>query len=229
MSARSLAAVTIATGALLLASAVPASGQSRGRCDARGAETILATKSARVFAVQIRGTNEARIYGCLYSRNRRWSLGVESECQGATQVSGFILAGRFLAYVESFCDLDTASDYVVVKDLRTGQDRFRAPAAGGAFASEGDPSTRVSDLALSRTGSVAWIGEWDANSNRAIGDPNDNRQVLKLEVGSPPGGTVLAEGVDIEPGSLGLSARTSAGVSRVYWTKAGAVGTSTLD
>ena len=219
----------MAAAALVLVSSAPASAQGRARCTARGAETIVATKSARVFAVQIRGTNEARIYGCLYSRNRRWSVGVENECQGATQASGFILNGRYLAYVESFCDLDTASDHVVVKDLRTGAVKFRAPAAGGAFAAEGEPSTRVTDLALARTGSVAWIGEWDADSNRAIGGPPDNRQVLKLEVGSPPGGTVLAEGADIEPGSLGLSARTSAGVSRLYWTKGGAVGTSTLN
>jgi hypothetical protein len=83
---------------------------------------------------------------------------------------------------------------------------------------------------MSRTGSVAWTGVWDANSGGLEApSPNDDRQVRKLEPGAPAGGTLLDSGLDIESGSLALSARTRAGFSWLYWRKGGAAQTGWLN
>ena len=203
-------------GTLLLMPAAPAQGATK--CTARKAETVLQTGSARIFTTPL-GNTTARVYGCLYSKNRNYVLGIEGDCDPRS-VDQFVLAGRYVGYVESFCNIDASDDHIVVKDLRTGRNRYRTVAATGQ-APDAEPSTLVSQLVLSRTGSVAWIADWDANSGSSTPHANDDRQVRKLEPGAPAGGTLLDSGLGVEEGSLGLGARTSSGYSWLYWTKSG--------
>jgi hypothetical protein len=203
----------------LLATAAPAQAThaERTKCTARNAHTILKTETGRIFSVP-GGDFFAKIYGCLYSQNRRWFLGIDGDCDPGDAVDKFILIGRYVAFVETGCNIDSSQDYVNVRDLRTGRTKWRTVAATGT--SDGEPSTEVKDLVMSRTGSVAWIGEWDANSGGiSTPEPNDDRQVRKLEPGAPRGGTLLDRGFEIEDRSLGISARTSRGYSWIYWTK----------
>lgn len=211
-----LSVVVVALGALVLVPAAPAQGATK--CTARKAQTLLDSGSARVF-VTPRSDTTGRVYGCLYSKNRNFVLGIEGDCDPQS-VDQFVLAGRFVAYVESFCNIDASDDYVVVKDLRTGRNKYRTISATGQ-APDAEPSTLVSQLVLSRTGSVAWIADWDANSGSSTPHPNDDRQVRKLEPGAPAGGTLLDSGLGVEEGSLGLGARTSRNYSWLYWTKSG--------
>jgi hypothetical protein len=210
--------------ALVLAAPMlfPATGHAshaeRTKCTARNSHTVLATSTGRIFSTPLGNTAE-RVYGCLYSQNRRYFLGIDGDCDPKS-VDRFILAGRYVAYVESFCNIDASDDYIVVKDLRTGRNKWRTIAATGQ-APDAEPSTLVGDLALSRRGSVAWIADWDANSGDSTPHPNDDRQVRKLEPGAPQGGTLLDSGLGIEEASLGLSSRTRGGYSWIYWTKDG--------
>lgn len=228
MKARRLA-VPIALCATMLAGAGPAeaSHAERTKCTARNAHTIIKTGTGRIFSTPF-GDQGARIYGCLYSQNRRWFLGEDGDCDPGPVVSRLTLIGRYVGFVSTHCNIDQGEDAVVVRDLRTGREKWRAVAATGT--EDGAASTEVSDLAMSRTGSVAWIAHWDANSGGIeTPHPNDDRQVRKLEPGAPAGGTLLDSGLDIEPGSLALSARTSRGFSWLYWQKGSATQTGKLN
>jgi hypothetical protein len=208
--------VAIALGALTLGGGTPAHAASP-KCSARNSTTILQTQSVRIYYTPL-GNTAARVYGCMYSRNRRHLLGVDGDCDPHS-IGEVKVRGRYAAYVESFCNIDASDDYVTVKDLKTGQNKYRAIAATGE--SNGEPSTIVTDFVLSSSGSVAWIADWQAQSG-GTPDPNDNRQVRKLEPGAPQGGTLLDSGTQIEPRSLALGSRTSAGYAWLYWTKNGA-------
>ena len=209
--------VGAALAALLLVQAAPAQAQ-RGKCTARNAQTIVQTSSARIFSTPF-GDTAFRVYACLFSRNRNYLLGFDADCDPGRAVSRLTLSGRYVGYVETNCNIDQSEDLVVVKDLRTGRNKWSVPAATGQ---EGDdpPSTLVSDLAMASNGSVAWIADWDANSGSSAPHPNNDRQVRKLDAGAPAGGTLLDRGLDIERRSLGLSARGSNG-AWIYWTKGG--------
>ena len=191
------------------------------------AHTVIATGSVRIFTTTLGNTAE-RVYGCLYSKNRRYFLGIEGDCDPGPAIDQLRVSGRYVAYVQSFCNIDASDDYVVVQDLRTGRIKWRAIAATGQRG-DSEPSTLVGDLVLSRTGSVAWIADWDANSGSSTPDPNDDRQVRKLEPGAPAGGTLLDAGLGIEQGSLGIGSRTSAGYSWIYWTKDGSPAAAKLN
>ena len=214
-----LMVIAIAVGALFAGQAAPAQAQS-GRCTLRGSATILQTPSVRIYAAARRGDTLARVYGCLYSQNRRRFLGIEGDCDPGPTIDKLIVRGRYVAFVESLCNIDSSDDYVVVRDLRTGRNRFRAIAATGTPAENGEPSTLVEDLALATNGSVAWIGLWDSNSGGIdTPQPNDQYQVRKLDsTSSGNTSTVLDSGLNIDPRSLGLSPRTSQG-AWIYWRK----------
>jgi hypothetical protein len=226
MRARGFAAAVLAV-ALTVAYSAPAQARHGNRCTARNAHTILATDSVRIFATPLGNTAE-RVYGCLYSRNRRYVLGIDGDCDPGPAIDQVTVSGRYVAYVESICNIDASDDYVVVKDLRTGRNKWRAIAATGQ-APDAEPSTLVSDIVVSRTGSVAWIADWDANSGSSTPHPNDDRQVRKLEPGAPAGGTLLDSGLGIEQGSLALGTRTRAGYSWLYWNKNGSAEASKLN
>ena len=211
------AGTAIAVTALAFGGSAPAHAASP-KCTARNAQTILQTSSARIFSTPL-GDTARRVYACLYSRNRRHLLGIDGDCDPGAAVGRLTVSGRYVGYVETNCNIDQSEDSVVVKDLRTGRNKWRAAAATGQEGN--DPvSTLVTDLALASNGSVAWIADWDANSGDSAPDPNNNRQVRKLDAGAPEGGTLLDSGLDLEPRSLGLSARSSNG-AWMYWTKAG--------
>lgn len=214
----------VAVGLIVLllvpATTAHASHAEGTKCTARNAHTILKTGTGRIFSTPA-GDFVNRVWGCLYSQNRRYSLGRDGDCDPGASVDRFILIGRYVAFVSTSCNIDQGEDSVVVRDLRTGRTKWRAPAATGNLPDDGVPSTEVTDLAMSRTGSIAWIGEWDANSGGLeTPHPNDDRQVRKLEPGAPEGGALLDSGLAIDRRSLGLSARTSGGYSWIYWTKA---------
>lgn len=228
MKVRGLA-VAIALCALMLAGAGPAQARhaERTKCTARGAHTIIKTETGRIFSTPL-GDTAARIWGCLYSQNRRYFLGEDGDCDPGAVVGKLILIGRYVGYVSTSCNIDQGEDSVVVRDLRTGRVKYDVPSATGT--EDGAASTEVTDLVMSRTGSVAWIANWDANSGgMETPHPNDDRQVRKLEPGAPEGGTLLGSGLDIEPGSLALSSRTRAGFSWLYWQEGGATQTGRLN
>jgi hypothetical protein len=214
MKVRLLVAACAVVGAAF-AGAAPASAASK--CSGKGAQGILSSGNARVFSLPSGG--ERKIYACLFSQNKRRFLGWEDECQNMTAASQFILSGPYVGYVETTCGLVSGDQVVVVRDIKANKVKYRGGAVrivdGG---SDEEPSTYVTDLAMSRTGSVAWIGEYDAASDGVGSGTGDRRQVRMLFEGSAvAGGDVVEDNLAIAPGSLALGPQNKDGFSWLYF------------
>jgi hypothetical protein len=208
---------------VVLAPQADAKKKHRAPCSAGHSTTLLQTKTARVYSVPRPGGDTA--YACLFKKRKAYRLGFTSECQNETQATDYRLAGRYIGYVTTSCELVSGTDDVVVRDLTTGHVKWAAAAATGVQTGPDDPSTYVGDLAMKADGSVVWMGIYDVDSS----GKNQNNQVRKLEPGAPAGGTLVDSGTDVDADSLALSGSTPAsGLTRFYWVRAGLVKSSTL-
>jgi hypothetical protein len=192
------------------AGAAPASAASK--CSGKGAKTLVATPSARVYTLPAAG-NERKAYACVYSQNKRRFLGWIQECHNDTAASGFILSGKLVGYVETTCGLIAGSDTVIVRDIKTNEVVRAARAAEGTEAQDEEATTSVTDLVMNRKGKVAWIGEFDADSG-GLGGAGDARQVWAMGGSSPQ---MLESSLDVVPGSLALGPTTKDGFNWLYW------------
>jgi hypothetical protein len=176
-------------------------------CSLAGSKTVIATVGARLFTKTDSSRDTLSAYACLYSRNRRFLLSVgDRDPVGSGDTTGRpALAGRYVAYVLGHFDGSERynpsfrgfPDQVVAINLSTAAEQ-RFPAVTGD-----SPSAKVTDLALSKSGSFAWIGSGPVGN-----------EVHRLDVGDAAD-TVVDSGPDIQPGSLALASST------IYWTKAG--------
>ncbi|MDQ3934374.1 MAG: hypothetical protein M3340_07045 [Actinomycetota bacterium] len=201
-------------GVLALAWATPA--EAAPRCSGKGARGLASTSSARVFTLPAGG--DEKVYACLFSQNKRRRLGTLRNCGDDLATSQFTLRGRYVGYVETSCGLASGTDWVVVRDIRTGGVRYRAFGAANAEAPSGtEPSITVHELEMSRSGSVVWIGDYDHDSD-GVGGANDRRQVRMMFNGyAQANGDVADEGLGITVGSLALGPQNQQGFSWAYW------------
>lgn len=194
------------------AGAAPASAASK--CSGKGAQGILSSGSARIFSLPSGG--ERKIYACLFSQNKRRFLGWVGECQDTTAASRFILSGPYVGYVETTCALVSGDERVVVRNVKTNKVKHSGSAVTHDGGPADEPSSFVTDLAMSRTGSIAWIGEFDLGSD-GMGNAGDSRQVRVLYDGVAGSASVLEEGLGIVPDSLALGAQGKEGFGWLYW------------
>lgn len=213
MRVRLLVTASVVAGVMLVPAA-PAAGATK--CSGKGAKTIVATPSARVFTLPASGGQEKKAYACVYSQNKKRYLGWIQECQNDTAASGFMLSGRLVGYVTTTCGLISGSESVVVRDIKTNKVKHSAGAASGTEAPGEEASTLVNDLAMSRTGSLVWIGEFDADSG-GLNGAGDSRQVWTLDAS---GAKMVDSGLDIDPFSLALAPRNKQGFSWFYYQRA---------
>jgi hypothetical protein len=158
---RTLAAVS-AVGATV-ALAAP-SGAAADGCTPPG--YAIEAKSSASVVVRKRYTE--RVYGCLRSHGRLIRL------HGA--IGGYAAAGRYVAYLESFSDPAGAQRFsLVVVNVATRNTRRAAPAyvpqPPTPAARDGETAATITDTALTRKGSVAWIAcrPRDPNGGRCGG------------------------------------------------------------
>ncbi len=209
---RMVAAACAVAGGAMLVPAAPASAASK--CSGKGAKGVVSSATARVFTLP--SGQERKVYACLYSQNKKRFLGWVNECQDETAASGFVLSGPYVGYVETNCGLVASHDTVVVRDIKTNKVRYSAPGATGNEAEGEEDSSSVTDLAMSQTGSVVWIGAYDANSGGMNG-AGDTRQVKMLYPGSPKDGELVDFGLGIEEGTLALGPRGSSSFNWFYY------------
>ena len=214
-SIKRLSILTIVGVALPLAGATTpaAAGSSPSRCASAGSKTVAVTTQARVYSK--RGV----IYGCAYRSGKALRLGRDVSrrcpalegCQGLTRVA---VSGRRVAYDSFASDRDGARTAIIVVDL------LRRRPAVRWVSPEPTPQqpvrTKVSDLAVTGTGRLAWI----ATSTNRGGEPGTLSEVY-LDRGT--GETVVDSGPAIEAGSLAVASNL-----RVFWINAGQPKTATL-
>ncbi len=189
-----------------VALALPASAAGApSTCRLAGSKTVVKNSTARIFEKAVRlpvedgFENGYRVYGCLYSKNRRFLIGLQKEVDGDSEWIDrklVRLAGPFVGYAHGFDFGMDGGQFVEVGDLRTGKRVYRT---------ENDNLVKVFDLELGKSGSVAWIADEEESS--------PNRGVSAW--GASTGRTLLDSGPDVSRRSLTLSATT------LSWTKGG--------
>lgn len=151
----------LVTALLVLALAPADAGAATTRtCAVKGSDTVASNRFARVFTVEGRGDVSARLYGCLHSANRRVALDFAADDLVTSQsFSAPVLNGRFVAWQHDDTDIsckadcppgyDPTTERLTIVDLRSKRRRtIDAAVVGGA-------------IAVSRTGSLAWVGQGD--------------------------------------------------------------------
>jgi hypothetical protein len=207
--------------ALLMVGALgvpPASDAARrSKCEPKRSTTILATGSARIFAMTKRRGEavERRVFGCLYRKNKRYLLSeLDDDGYYATgaQTAFPLLLGRRVAYVS--VEVDTArSKYMAgspapsvrIVSLRNGRLIRNATLP---------ENVGVSDFDASPSNAMAWI---EAAYPPYGGTPS--YRVSKLDAA---GQTLLDAGAGVSGDSLAISG------SAVYWTSGGMPHSATL-
>ena len=178
----------VLTGVVLALGPVPGAGAATVPCGAPEARTLRSTEESRVFA---RGE---RIYACVRgSRARR--LGTRpaecvTTCDGVARVA---LAGRFVAFNETYSNDHGSDPGFVIKtlDLRSGRVRLRAH-AGEA----GDEDAVLRRIVLSRSGATAWAYR---HARGALGQEPSG---VAIERDPRCGRPVVDDGKHVKPGSL---------------------------
>jgi hypothetical protein len=169
-----------------------------GRCrrvsTSRGARRIARSKRGVIF------TKRHNTYGCLYKLGRISRL--HDEGAGINRRPRPVLAGRYVAYASRGSAIGDEFDRVAVWDLRAGRISLKANAS------------TVTDIALKKNGSVAWI----SNSYVESSDLNEPLyEVRRMSERSDDGDVLVDRATGIGPRSLRLS-RTGRTIS---WTRDG--------
>jgi hypothetical protein len=171
------------------------------RCSKSGG-TLARTAGARVFVAQ--SNSVRRVFGCAAGQKNARSLG-RAGGEGV-DTKHLALVGTRVAYVRGSCSEAGCSASVLVYDLKRRKD------VSAALAAPNDNTDQnVTDIVLTKNGTVAWISEEHA----AGMDPVTARYVAFRDPGRGIGipATPVATGLDIVPGTLALAGRV------LYWTQ----------
>lgn len=130
-------------------------------CDQRPGETVAATDVARVY----RDTSgrEPVVRGCRHGSRKTLRLAVDGDCMDGGALGPIAAAGRYVAVTRLSCDLVSGSATVVLFDFKNLRDVLGASAFTGDVAEPDESAIGVSELAVTRAGALAWIGNVSAN------------------------------------------------------------------
>ena len=181
------------------AAAPAAAGRSPRLPDCATAGTsIAASSTARVYA--LRGA----FFACRYGVRRRVRLGSDGECQGDFRATKPRLAGRYVGWVQTTCNLDASDDSVQIADLIRGRVVWSSVAATGDTAtSNREVTTYVRDFEMGADGTAVFVGVFDAGGETTrVDSPLDQVQLRALDRSSGDGSEIVDEGQEIVPGSV---------------------------
>jgi hypothetical protein len=171
------------------------------------------------------GTNTV-FRGCVYGSRRSFPIGIVSvgSSSGEVSTNDVTLSGVDVGYDASVISGESGglvrletSDYVVVKDLRTGRVLHRVPDGIPLEARTGDVGVgSVKALAVKSDGAVAWMVLDDLRSEKLARETGEESiRYSDLYALDKTGERLLASGVELAPGSLALAGST------IYWTQGG--------
>jgi len=175
-------------------------------CEFRNTRTIRRSREVRIFYF-FRGPRRG-VLGCHYDRGRAYELKGyvrDREAPGSLpSAESLRLSGTFAGYEVRLGRFSASRTQAI--NLRTGRLARDAYNGGGE---QRDPALGVTDLELSRTGSIAWI--------LAVQDTEGLRGEVRIGPRSLPltQATTIDRGPDVDLRSLVLRGTT------LYWTNAG--------
>ena len=184
--------------------ALPHGADAAERCRPAGTKTLVQTRYVRVYAA-----GKTRVYGCLFStgKPRRLDRGSASPVERAT----IRVNGRFVGFVRGALDSLGEAKSIESVDLKSGEELYSAKDVGG-----GDDLDRVTDLAVTAAGALAWI------VNTESGPHARRNEVETIDSTGRRTRDVATLGADIDERSLAVAG------NRVYWTKGDAAMTVKL-
>jgi hypothetical protein len=200
--------------ALFNGGSAAAIGVSSSKCRPVESTTLARDRHARIYSLPTRGTvaeekpESVRVLGCLFGTGHALLLGTtvswtRRESQIATEA--FDVATPMAAYSIVFQGVDSRSVYVVVRNLRDGE---KVSEFSGAPSVGVEQVSSVTDIEVTSSGSVAWIGQGHSRGSGANG--------AEVAVGAPgQPAEVLDKGNGIAPKSLELKGNT------LSWINAG--------
>jgi hypothetical protein len=200
---------------LTAASASEAHGRHKAsaNCLSPHSRLLLADAQAMVYVKQSALGNEQVVFGCAFRRPGVYRLGGVAQCggggSGCSGINEERLAGTMIAFqtiASASGESGTAPRYgIVVKDLLSGHVIHSAGTGTPARVFPEQLGIGLAEgLVLNSRGDVAWI---------ARGKPEDGPD--QVHAVNRSGDRMLAEGQDIEPGSIALAGTT------LYWTQGG--------
>jgi hypothetical protein len=201
---RTLAATALLAAAAAGAAAAPAADAARS-CRPAGAKALLRSTEATVYRAG-RTRDTTRYVACHGRTTKPIALG-GADCFNAEAPSQFAIARRWLAFVSSSCDTVSGTDTIVVVDVRSRKRRVAATASRTPAARE-DPYAHATQIALARSGEIAWIVSFVTAGTRTY-EVRRSDPVLRTE------SVLLDAGPDVAADSL------AAGANLFYWTRGG--------
>jgi hypothetical protein len=175
-------------------------------CAARGSVTLAASKTARIFSLPKLDRNghsrngdgniAGRTWGCLYATNRRVPLGT----RGDRVLTGFKTVGNYVALLAY-----SSRRYATVRSvhLRTGR-----PGVGARV----PDTSQVTDLALARSGSLAWIEAGDTGNR--VQKYEEGRGVSTVD----PGPYIFESSLAIGRSTFFRQDAPPDGTATLYWS-----------
>jgi hypothetical protein len=198
----------VLTTALAAVASLPAAARAHPAepCNGPRSVTVEATAGVRIFlrprVPRDRRTVDTNTFGCLYRTGKRIRLGR----RGDGVLFGFHVERRRVAFVST--GYASRGHTVHVVDLGTGRRLARIR----------NPNAAVTDLEVTRYGSLAWIGR-----------PFHQDLGGWVRAWEPGRGERLLDAGAIAPHGLALGRATPAAGTTLYWDKDGLPRSATLD
>ena len=120
------------------------------------ARTLAKDREVRVYSLARKLPIPEDMYACLLGRGTTVALGKPRRYQPAS-IDHIALAGAIVAYTEATHGVDTASTDIVVLDVTKRHILLTIPRAGGFVDACVISFREVTDLVVTRLGSVVWI------------------------------------------------------------------------
>jgi hypothetical protein len=157
-SFRHAVGIAVATALIGALAAAPAEAtHTRGKCTQKG-RNLVKTDHVRVYEVE-RDEYTTRLYGCLWSKNKRVALAdaYDDDYVTSNHYHGVRVSGRYVAWIFTATDISCKADcppgyqethrWVVVFDLKRRDGRSRAADAFSGY------------LRVNSAGAIAWREE----------------------------------------------------------------------
>lgn len=185
----------LAVAVCAAATLVAAEPAAAAGCDLRGYRTVVEGSPVDVVRSARERAQSATYLACYGRRGRPLVLGDEYGDPGPA-LTGVTVNGRFVAVRLEACDRDGACESSVqVSDVRARRQEL--------YRTDG-----IRNLLLTARGTVVAIAQYQGE--------------LSVITGSRGTETIVAQGTDIEPGSLAVAA------TRIYWIQGGEARTATF-
>lgn len=187
------------SAALVVCTDAAASRGHHSHCAPPHARTIASDRYVRVYSIARKTPRQRHTYACLLRSGSTVAL-TRRIRNPSESIDHVALAGRIVAYTDSVFGVDTGSTDIVVVNVASRRTLLAIPGVGGYVDACVISFRKVTDLAVTDRGIVAWIVRAGSQCKTAT------FEVYGAQRSAGP--ALLAKGPSIAPGSVRVSNQT---------------------